>query len=80
MEAEDFTRFCDIGDICPRSKQPHLFHALDGIVPMVEVCAVAGFVHEVLLGLALGHGCDYLISQDAKVFEGFDFGFAVIGA
>ena len=47
---------------------------------MVEVCAVAGFVHEVLLGLALGHGCDYLISQDAKVFEGFDFGFAVIGA
>ena len=68
------------GTLCPRSKQSQLFHAFDGIVPVVEVGAVFGFVHEVLPCLALGHGCDKLITQDAQVFECFDFGFAVIGA
>ena len=53
------------GKRVPRSKQSQLLYALDCIVPMVEVCAVLGFVHEVLPCLALGHGCNQFISQDA---------------
>jgi hypothetical protein len=57
-----------------------LFAPTNGIVPVVEVGAVLGFVDEVLFGFALGHGCDYLVPQDTQVFECFDFGFAVVWA
>jgi len=69
-----------IGDICPHSKQSQLFAPTDGIVPVVEVGAVACLGNEGLLGFALRH-CRYeFIAQDAEFFQGFDFGGAVISA
>jgi hypothetical protein len=56
-----------------------LFAPTDGIVPVVEVGALSGFVHEVLPRLALGHIGYDLIAQYAEFFQGFDLGGAVVG-
>lgn len=68
-----------LGKRVPRSQQSQLFAPTDGIVPVVEVGALSGFVHEVLPRLALGHIGYDLIAQYAEFFQGFDLGGAVVG-